>query len=260
MQSIRCDDLTLTLGAKKGDKVTLIFSQFQACGFGNPPLQKRFKLIGSFDSGLNAYDKAIVYTSLEAFIKILKKEPNRYDGVHLFIENPMKVIKKIKEILPDDADVEGWWQQNGNFFSAMEMEKKALFLVLLMIILVASLNIISSLLMTVMSRRKEIALLRTLGATQKEIRTIFFRLGLIIGTGGIFAGTALGFLIIFILKNFDIIQLPADVYGTSKLPVDLTPQDFTMIIVGTVLIVILSSLYPARKASSTDPLNVLRNE
>jgi putative ABC transport system permease protein len=129
-----------------------------------------------------------------------------------------------------------------------------------MIILVASLNIISSLLMTVMSRRKEIALLRTLGATQKEIRSIFFRLGLIIGAGGILAGTAMGFLVIWILKNFDIIHLPADVYGTSKLPVDLTVQDFSMIIIGTVLIVVLSSLYPARKASSTNPLTVLRNE
>ena len=254
------DDLALTLGAKKGDKITLIFSQFQAAGFGNLPLQKRFKLIGSFNSGLNAYDKAIIYTTLEAFVKILKKDPTRFDGVHLFVKNPMEAIKKVKTLLPDDADEEGWWQQNGNFFSAMQMEKKALFLVLLMIILVASLNIISSLLMTVMSRRKEIALLRTLGATKKEIQSIFFRLGLIIGAGGVLAGTLLGFLIIWILKNFDIIQLPPDVYGTSKLPVDLTIHDFSMIIIGTLVIVILSSLYPAKKAASTDPLSVLRNE
>jgi putative ABC transport system permease protein len=254
------DDLVLTLGAKKGDKVTLIFSQFSAAGFGNLPLQKRFKLIGSFNSGLNAYDKAIIYTTLDAFVKILKKDPTKFDGVHIYVKNPMEEIKKVKAILPDDADVEGWWQQNGNFFSAMQMEKKALFLVLLMIILVASLNIISSLLMTVMSRRKEIALLRTLGATQKEIKSIFFRLGLIIGAGGVIAGTALGFLIIWFLKNFDIIHLPADVYGTSRLPVDLTPHDFSMIIIGTLLIVILSSLYPAKKAASTDPLSVLRNE
>jgi putative ABC transport system permease protein len=254
------DDLALTLGARNGQKITLIFSQFSAAGFGNLPLQKRFKLIGRFNSGLNAYDKAIIYTPLEAFVKILKKDPNRFDGVHLFVKNPMEAIKRVKAILPDDADVEGWWQQNGNFFSAMQMEKKALFLVLLMIILVASLNIISSLLMTVMSRRKEIALLRTLGATKKEIQTIFFRLGLIIGAGGVVAGTAMGFLIIWILKNFDIIHLPADVYGTSRLPVDLTIHDFSMIIIGTLIIVVLSSLYPAKKAASTDPLSVLRNE
>ncbi|WP_457606537.1 FtsX-like permease family protein [Nitratifractor sp.] len=254
------DDLAMTLGAGIGDRITLYFSQQQAVGFGSIPLQKRFPLEGTFNSGLKAYDKAILYTSLEAFHKVLKKTPDRYDGLHLYTQKPMEMIKKVKALLPDDADVEGWWQQNGNFFAAMQMEKKALFLVLLLIILVASLNIVSSLLMTVMSRRKEIALLRTLGATRREIRQIFFRLGLFVGSAGIVAGALLGFLGIWILTRFDIIKLPADVYGTSHLPVDLLPGDFAMIIIGTALIVLLSSLYPARKAASTDPLSVLRNE
>jgi putative ABC transport system permease protein len=142
----------------------------------------------------------------------------------------------------------------------MEMEKRALFLVLLLIILVASLNIISSLLMTVMSRRSEIALMRTLGATASEIKQIFFKLGIIIGASGIVAGTILGFLGIWILKTFDIVALSADVYGFSKLPVELTTQDFIAIIVGTIIIVVISSFYPAHKASSSDPLSVLRNE
>ncbi len=254
------DDLARTLGAGIGDKITLYFSQQQAVGFGSMPLQKRFLLTGTFDSGLKAYDKAILYTGLKAFQKILKKDPDRFDGLHLYTDRPMKLIDHVKALLPDDADVEGWWQQNGNFFSAMQMEKKALFLVLLLIILVASLNIISSLLMTVMSRRKEIALLRTLGATRREIRQIFFRLGLLIGSAGIVAGALLGFLGIWILTHFDIITLPADVYGTSRLPVDLLPGDFFMILAGTAFIVLLSALYPARKAASTDPLKVLRNE
>ena len=254
------DDLAMILGAGVGDKITLYFSQQQAVGFGSMPLQKRFLLEGTFNSGLKAYDKAILYTTLEAFHKILKKDPKLYDGLHLFTDRPMEMIDKVKALLPDDADVEGWWQQNGNFFSAMQMEKKALFLVLLLIILVASLNIISSLLMTVMSRRKEIALLRTLGATRREIRQIFFRLGLLVGSAGIVAGALLGFLGIWILTHFDIITLPADVYGTTHLPVDLLPSDFALIITGTAVIVLLSSLYPARKAAATDPLNVLRNE
>jgi putative ABC transport system permease protein len=254
------DDLSFTLDARIGDKITLFFSRYQAAGLGTMPLQKRFRLAGTFDSGLKAYDKAIMYTTLGAFRKVLKKEPGRYDGVHLFTDNPMEKIKAVKALLPDDADVEGWWQQNGNFFSAMQMEKKALFLVLLLIILVASLNIISSLLMTVMSRRREIALLRTLGTTRREIRQIFFRLGVIIGSAGILVGTLLGFLGIWILKRFDIVTIPADVYGTSHLPVDLLWSDFFMILAGTALIVLLSALYPARKAASTDPLSVLRNE
>jgi len=254
------DALSFEMNAPKGKKVTLYFSEQQAIGFGTIPLQKRFIVDGVFDSGLKAYDKAIIYTSLEAFEKLLKRKHGTYDGLHIYTKKPLKEIEKIKKALPKNIIIEGWWQQNGNFFAAMEMEKKALFLVLLLIILVASLNIISSLLMTVMSRRSEIALMRTLGATKQEIRSIFFRLGLIIGSTGILAGTLLGTLGIWILKTFDIISIPEDVYGTSRLPVDLTLTDFGLIILGTTIIILLSALYPAKKASQTDPLTVLRNE
>lgn len=254
------DALSFDMNAPKGQKVTLYFSEQTAIGFGTMPLQKRFIVDGVFDSGLKAYDKAIMYTSLEAFEKLLKREHGFYDGLHIYTKKPIKEIEALKSLLPETVIVEGWWQQNGNFFAAMEMEKKALFLVLLLIILVASLNIISSLLMTVMSRRSEIALMRTLGATKPEIRSIFFRLGLIIGSAGIVAGTLLGGFGIWILTTFDIISMPADVYGTSRLPVDLTMSDFGLIILGTSIIILLSALYPAKKASQTDPLTVLRNE
>jgi putative ABC transport system permease protein len=254
------EGLSFEMNAPKGEKVTLYFSEQQAIGFGTMPLQKRFIIDGVFKSGLKAYDKAIMYTSLEAFEKLLERKHGNYDGLHIYTENPLDEIASIKSTLPEMVVIEGWWQQNGNFFAAMEMEKKALFLVLLLIILVASLNIISSLLMTVMSRRREIALMRTLGATKMEIKSIFFRLGLIIGSMGIVAGTLLGGLGIWILTTFDIISMPADVYGTSKLPVDLTLNDFGFIILGTSIIILLSALYPAKKASQTDPLTVLRNE
>ena len=254
------EGLSYEMNARVGDKVTLYFSEQQAIGFGTMPLQKRFVVDGIFKSGLKAYDKAIMYTTLEAFEKLLKRKPGSYDGLHVYTKNPMEKIDAIKATLPEMVVIEGWWQQNGNFFAAMAMEKKALFLVLLLIILVASLNIISSLLMTVMSRRREIALMRTLGATKAEIKAIFFRLGLVIGSAGIVAGTMLGSLGIWILTTFDIISMPEDVYGTSKLPVDLTMSDFSFIILGTSIIILLSSLYPAKKASQTDPLVVLRNE
>ena len=254
------EGLSYEMNARINDKVTLYFSEQQAIGFGTMPLQKRFVVDGVFKSGLKAYDKAIMYTTLEAFEKLLKRKAGIYDGLHVYTENPIDEIKAINAELPEMVVIEGWWQQNGNFFAAMEMEKKALFLVLLLIILVASLNIISSLLMTVMSRRREIALMRTLGATKTEIKAIFFRLGLVIGSAGIIAGTLLGALGIWILKTFDIISVPEDVYGVSKLPVELTMSDFSFIIIGTSIIILLSSLYPAKKASQTDPLTVLRNE
>ncbi len=254
------DSLSIDMGIKPGEKLLLYFSEQQAVGFGTMPLQKRFLIDGIFDSGLQAYDKGIIYTTQQALQSLLKRDSTSYDGIHIYSDHPMDMIEKIRAILPDDAGVEGWWQQNGNFFTAMEMEKKVYFLILLFIILIASLNIISSLLMTVMSRRSEIALMRTLGATQKEIKTIFYRLGLIIGSTGIVIGTVLGLIGMWVLKTFDIISLPEDVYGSSKLPVDLPLSDFGLIILGASVIIMLSARYPAKKAAATDPLTVLRNE
>ena len=254
------DDLALSLGLKKGEKVTIFFSKQEAAGFGTMPLQKRFKVLNTFDSGLTAYDKGIIYTTHQAFEKILKRKEKVYDGAHIYTNRPMELIDKIRELLPKNVGIEGWWEQNGNFFEAMQMEKKALFLVLLLIILVASLNIISSLLMTVMSRRSEIALMRTLGATSKEIRNIFFYLGLAIGALGIIAGTLLGLFGMWLLTTYNIISLPADVYATSKLPIDLPLSDFASIIIGTTVIIIISAIYPAIRASKTNALKILRNK
>ena len=186
-------ELSLEMNVQKGEKLTLYFSEQQAIGFGSMPLQKRFVIDSTFDSGLNTYDKAIIYTTHEAFQKILKRPIGVYDGVHIYSNNAMSDLKKINTFLENngydkEVKLQGWWEQNASFFAAMEMEKKALFLVLLLIILVAALNIISSLLMTVMSRRAEIALMKTLGATSAEIKSIFFKLGTIIGISGIIAG------------------------------------------------------------------------
>jgi len=251
------DELYLNLN----NKVTIYFTSINPTGFSMMPKMKRFTFKGSFESGLHAYDKAYMYTSIEALQTILKKPKNIYDGIHIYTTKPFEDIKNIQKSIPQlEVGVIGWWEQNGNFFSAMQMEKKALFIVLMLIILIASLNIISSLLMTVMSRRKEIALLLSMGASKKEIKSIFLRLGNILGIGGIIFGIALGFGGIFLLDNFNIISLPADVYGTSKLPLDLNLIDFISIIVGAVIIVFLSSFYPAYKATKIDVLDVLRNE
>ena len=130
----------------------------------------------------------------------------------------------------------------------------------MLIILIAAINIISSLLMTVMNRRGEIALLLYLGATRLEIKQTFLYLGIVIGVSGIIAGVILGMSSIWVLGTFEIISLPKDVYPTSTLPLDLSMQDFILIIVGALGIVVASSFYPAKKASEVDVLTVLRNE
>jgi putative ABC transport system permease protein len=130
----------------------------------------------------------------------------------------------------------------------------------MLIILVASVNIISSLLMTVMHRRNDIALLLSLGTSPRQIKKIFLTLGLIIGLGGMAMGIGLGFGSIYLLQTYDIVSLPADVYGSSKLPVDLDTMDFIYTVFGAISITLISAWYPAHKASKTNLLQVLRNE
>ena len=246
------------LGIAKNEKVIMIFSKITPFGFGITPIMKKVKIISYFNSGLVAYDKGIAYMNIKGLKRILHQ--NFYSGIHISSPNPFKDIEKIKKILPPGIGIIGWWQQNGNFFAALKMEKRALFLVLMLIIIVAALNIISSLLMMIMSKRKEIALMMSLGAGKKEIKAIFLRLGMLIGVLAIFSGSALGLFALWILKNFDIIKLPADVYGVSRLPIDLSFVDFSFINIGAFVIVLLSSVYPAKKAAKTDVLETLRYE
>ena len=205
--------ITSEFRLRNDEKLTLIFTKADPAGFSLTPKMKRFDIGGSFTSGLIAYDKAFSYTSVEALRKILDYPNGVYDGIHIFSSKPFDDIKRVREGLPAGTVAIGWWEQNGNFFSALALEKRALFIVLMLIILVASLNIISSLLMTVMNRRQEIALLLALGASKSEIKRSFFYQGLVIGGGGIIFGLVLGFLGLFLLGNFNIIDLPADVYG-----------------------------------------------
>ncbi len=242
-----------------GDKITLIFTQNSPAGFSLIPTMKRFKMVGSFNSGLIAYDKVYMYTTLQSLQVILHFKPDEFSGIHIYSKNPQIDIKKIKKFLPESAGVIGWWQQNGNFFAALALEKRSLFIVLMLIILIASLNIISSLLMIVMSRRKEIALLLSLGASKKEVRKTFFYLGMVIGGSGIITGVILGFIAMYILGSFDIISLPADVYGMSRLPLDLSFNDFIYIVFGAIVIVSFSSYYPSKQISKIDVLTTLRD-
>jgi putative ABC transport system permease protein len=250
-----------TTSLNLNEKATLFFTSLSPSGFSQMPKIKRFTYTNSFKSGLNAYDNAYIYTSIDAISKVLNKDKTNFDGIHIYTQNPFEDIQKVKEFLQNEPiGIVGWWQQNGNFFAAMQMEKTALLIVLMLIVLIASLNIISSLLMTVMSRRKEIALLLSLGASTKEVKTIFLKLGTIIGFSGVGLGLVLGLAGMYILGNFDIVSLPADVYGSSKLPLDLSVIDFAIILVGSSLMVWLSSYYPAYKATKISVLDTLRNE
>ena len=242
------------------DKLMYIFTHVEPGGLAVTPKIKRFNVRSVFDSGLSAYDKAYSYTTLSSLQNILNIPYNQYDGIHVFSNNPHADIIRIKKELPISVSVKGWWEDNVNFFAALELEKASLFIVLMLIILIAAINIISSLLMTVMNRRGEIALLLSLGTTTLEIKKVFLYLGIVIGVSGILAGVVFGMSGLWVLSTFDIVSLPKDVYPTATLPLDLSLKDFILIVVGAFFIVIISSYYPAKKASEVDILTVLRNE
>ena len=247
-------------GLLKGDRLMYIFTEIEPGGLAVTPKIKRFKIAGVFDSGLSAYDKAYSYTSLSSLQRVMHLPSNQYDGIHIMTTTPHKDILRIRATLPDGVRIKGWWEDNVNFFAALELEKRSLFIVLMLIILIAAVNIISSLLMTVMNRRSDIALLISLGASPAQIKKLFLYLGIVIGIGGIVVGAALGLGGVWVLETFDIVSLPKDVYPTSRLALDLSAMDFFSIIGGAFVIVVLSAWYPAKKASEVDVLTVLRNE
>jgi len=268
MKNINMDKFDVLIGKSlkdefdliTGDKLMYLFTHLEPGGLAVTPKIKRFEVQGVFDSGLSAYDKAYSYTTLSSLQAVLNLPSNQYDGIHVFSADPQKDILLLKEFLPQTVSIKGWWEDNQNFFAALELEKTSLFIVLMLIILIASINIISSLLMTVMNRRGEIALLLSLGTTNVEIKKVFLYLGVVIGISGILAGVVLGMSGLWILGNFDIVSLPKDVYPTSTLPLDLSLQDFLLIVSGAFVIVVVSAYYPAKKASEVDILTVLRNE
>lgn len=243
-----------------GDRIMYIFTQIEPGGLAVTPQLKRFKVAGSFDSGLSAYDKAYSYTDLGSLQTILHLPSNIYNGIHIATNDPHRDIEQIRKTLPPSVRIKGWWEDNVNFFAALELEKRSLFIVLMLIILIAAVNIISSLLMTVMNRRSDIALLISLGASPGQIKQLFLNLGIVIGIAGIVTGAILGLTGVWLLETFDIVSLPEHVYPTARLALDLSAQDFFSIIGGAFIIVVLSAWYPAKKASEVDVLTVLRNE
>ena len=258
------EDFQTSYGISKDERALLFFTDLSPNALSFAPTMKRFEIKGFFSSGIRAYDRGYSYTSLQSLAKIKGIESNLFDGIHINSKNPMQDYRALSAYLNKNFKnrffIEGWWHQNANLFSAMELEKRALFIVLLLIILMASLNIVSSLLMVVMNRRKEIALLLSMGASKKEIKGAFFIIGITLGVSGIALGFVLAFGVMEFLLHFPIISLPADVYGTTKLPLDFSWIDGIFIAIGSILIVCLSSYYPAHKASQINLLEVLRNE
>ncbi|MBF0103439.1 MAG: lipoprotein-releasing ABC transporter permease subunit [Desulfobacterales bacterium] len=259
------EQLAKTLGVIVDDLVYLVSPTGLLSPIGHIPTMKRFKVTGIFKSGMYEYDGALAYIHIQDAQKLLHMD-NTVSAVGVWIDHIFEAEKYSQEILQaisqDDLIpmywLRDWMQMNKNLFSALKLEKTAMFIMLTLIILVAAFNIASSLIMLVMEKTKDIAILKIMGATHKHIRTIFMINGIVIGFIGTLIGITFGILICTLLSKYPLIQLPEDIYPFATLPIQLRWLDVTVIGFSALFITFVSTLYPAFQASRQNPVEAIR--
>ncbi len=253
-----------------GDSLTLISPKGSQTPFGTTPRIKSYPITGIFNIGMSEYDSNFVYMPLQEAQKYFNKK-NKVNTIEVFLDNPEQIdlaLIKIREIVDGVGYVSSWRDQNKTFFTALEVERDLMFIIVSLIVLVAGLNIISSLIMLVKDKNSDIAILRTIGASKNSIIRIFFITGSFIGV----AGTTLGVIIgILFCQNIDAIRLfiskitgtelfSPEMYYLAKLPAEIDNYELLSVVTMALSFSILASIYPSWKASKIDPVEVLRNE
>ncbi len=263
-------ELARSLGLVSGDVVNLIIPLGDITPMGVIPRVIEFEVSGIFETGMFDYDATMAYVSLETSQKIFKLD-DKVTGIEVKVKDIFKsdlIAQEIQGRLSLPFKTRDWKEMNKNLFSALRLEKTALFIILLLIILVAAFNIITTLIMLVMEKNKDIAILKSMGATNKSIGKIFKLQGIIIGTVGTLTGAVLGIVIslnlhpivIFLERVFKVELLARDVYFMDRFPSNVEVLDVSLICLFSFLICYFATLYPAKKASAMDPAEILRYE
>jgi lipoprotein-releasing system permease protein len=263
-------ELAKHLGVSVKDIIQVISPLGTMTPMGMMPKMKRFRVVGIFYSGMYEYDNTMAYLSLESAQKFFGMG-DRVTGIEIKTNDIYKVkeiAKEIRKKLGFPFWTKDWMEMNRNLFSALKLEKIAMFIILVLIVLVAAFNIISTLIMVVMEKHKDIAILKSMGAPSKGILRIFVIEGGVIGVVGTVFGTILGLGIAlnlekvtgFVENLFGFKILSGDVYYIDKLPSQVNPLDIALIVVTAILISLLATLYPSWRASKLDPAEALRYE
>ena len=255
-------ELAATLGVLLGDTVNIVSPVGEIGPMGLLPKVKQFRIVGVFEIGMFEYDANLVLTAMEPAREFFGMKDS-ISGIEVRLKDiyrAAEVKKHLQGALGLKYLVLDWMQMNKNLFSALKLEKFAMFVILTLIILVASFNIISNLIMNVIEKSREIAILKAIGATNNSIMTIFMLQGLLIGLIGTCIGITGGYLLGVVLNKYQIIKLPADVYYLSHLPVKMSVFDFVAVSLSAIIISFLATLYPAWQAAKLDPVEPLRYE
>ena len=248
------------LGVTLGDEITVFSPIGRKTPFGIIPRSTKFTVVGIFEAGMYQFDSSLIL----AHIDTVRKRFGFGDvvtGIMVKLDNPehaKEVEKGIEEVLGEDYVAQDWISLNKSLFSALKLEKLAMFLILTLIVIVASFNISSLLMMTVNSRAREIAILKAVGAEDSFILKLFVLRGLFIGLLGTVIGEVIGISISLLGEKYKLIPLPPDVYYIDHLPFKLHISDCLLAALAAILISVLATIYPARKAAKTDPVKVLR--
>lgn len=257
------NELARNIGALRGEPVTVISPLGRLTPLGRVPRSQTFRVAGIFDSGMYEYDSTIAYVSLWAAQRFLGIG-DRVTGIEVRVDDIYaadRVARAIGKALGGYPYwSRDWMRMNKNLFSALKLEKIVMFIILTLIILVAAFNIVGTLIMVVIEKTRDIAILKSMGATRRSIMKIFMIEGAVIGLVGTLLGLLGGYTLCTLLATYKFIELPSDVYYISTLPVQMNPLDVALIAVAAIVITLAASVYPAWQASRFDPAEAIRYE